>query len=195
MTTRKIQDALPIHRPATTPTVFTGLDNPCIVQPVDAPSRAILVANGVPILLNSASPAAVITSVASDGLLLRTIDGGTTPIFAKVTSTKARIRFATYRMASTGLVLASAIVNVSLRGANLTTTTGPLSIVYTSCSGSLAMSDIANGVGAGAGQFVSGTGGSEGLFDATVTFGATTGVKTLLLQLGPDQFELAVDIT
>lgn len=194
MTTRKIQDALPIHRPATTPTDFTGLDNPCIVQPQDEPQRGIVVLNGQPYLISNASNQ-VINNVLGDGTFLRTIDGGTTPIFAKVTSTKARIRFATYRMASTGLVLASAIVNVSLRGANLTTTTGPLIIAYTSCSGSLAMSDIGAGVGAGAGQFVSGTGGSEGLFDATVTFGATTGVKTLLLQLGPDQFELAVDIT
>jgi len=192
MTTRKIQDALPIHRPATTPTVFTGLDNPCIVQPVDAPSRAILVANGVPILLNSASPAAVITSVASDGLLLRR--DGVTAIFTKVDATHGRLRFATYQMTTAGIALAQGLVRVGVRGANLAQTTGPLAIVYAKGSGELAMSAV-TGVGAGAGMLSTGTAGDLGLFDATIEFGATTGVKTITLEYGGDQYIVSVDIT
>ncbi len=193
MTTRLIQDALPIHHPATTPTVYTGLDNPCLVQPVDLPARGIIVMNGTPYIVDNTSNA-IISSVTADGTYLRTIDSGVTPIFVKVTAAQARIRFATYHMTTAGLVLAQAVVNASIRGANLTTTTGPLGITYAIGSGAIAMSDV-TGVGAGSGALVSGSGGSAGLFDATVTFGATTGVKTLTLQLGPDQYVLSVDIT
>lgn len=193
MTTRQIQDSLPIHHPATTPTVFTGFDSPCLVQPVDAPSRAILVSNGVPILLNSASPAAVITSVAADGLLLRR--DGVTAIFTKVDATHGRLRFATYQMTTAGIALAQGIVRVGVRGANLATTTGPLAIVYAKGSGELAMSDIITGVGAGAGVLATGTAGDLGLFDATIEFGGATGVKTITLEYGGDQYIVSVDIT
>ena len=194
MTQRGIQNSLPLDFQATTPTVYTGGDDQRLVVPVDVPTRGIIVIGGVPYILTNPANA-VLTSVTADGTFLRTIDGGTTPIFVKLTATTARIRLATYRMTATGLILAQGLVSVGIRGADLTTTTGPMSITYAKGSGSLAVSDLTTGVGAGCGQFATGTGGDLGLLDATVTFGATTGVKTVTLGFGGDQYVLAVDIT
>lgn len=196
MATRPIQNSLPLDFPATTPVDYSLGDQQRLVVPVDAPTRGIIVIGGVPYALSNATNA-VLTSLTADGTFLRTIDGGTTPILAKLTATTMRIRFATYRMTAAGLALAQGIVSVGIRGADLTTTTGPKTITYagTGCSGSVSVSDLATGVGAGCGQVVSGSGGSLGLFDATVTFGATTGVKTVTLEYGGDQYLISVDIT
>lgn len=194
MPRRKGLEAISVDRPLSIPGSFGGGDDPRIVIPTATPAIGILVIGGTPYLVSNPVNQ-LLTSPLADGDLLRTIDAGATPIIAKVSTTTARIRFATYRMTSSGVVLAQGVVRIGLHGADLTSTTGPKSIVYAKGSGSLAVADYSTGIGAGAGEVVTGSGGDLGLFDATVTFGATTGVKTLTLSFGADQYLLSVDLT
>lgn len=193
MTRRIAINALPIENVPTNPTSFTGGDDQRLVIPGDNPTAGIFVLNNKPYLLSNPANQ-VLTSVTADGEFLRTIGGGT-PIFAKVTATTARIRFATYLLGAGGFGLASSIVRVGIRGADPATTTGPKSIAYAKGSGSFVAQTPADGTGDGVLEAVTGTGGDLGIFDATVTFGATTGVKTITLSFGADQYVLSVDIT
>jgi hypothetical protein len=194
MTRRKQQESLPLDHVVAIPSSYTGGDDQRLVLPSADPTIGIIVIGGVPYLISNPANA-VLTSVTDDGQLLRTIDGGTTPIFAKVTATKALIRFATYLLTGAGFVLARSIVRVGIRGADSTTTTGPKSIAYTKGSGTFIAQTPADGTGDGSLQAVTGTGGDLGIFEAVVTFGATTGVKTITLSFGADQYVLSVDIT
>lgn len=192
--TRNGSEVLTVARGLGIPASFAGGNDPRVYVPTDLPTIGILVIGGKPYLVQNANDA-VLTSPTDDGSLLRTIDGGTKPIVSKVSTTVARIRFATYRMTAAGIVLAQAIVRVGIHGADLTGTTGPKSIVYSKGSGSLAVADHSMGIGAGAGELVTGSAGDLGLFDAEVTFGDTTGVKTITLAFGADQYVLSIDLT
>ena len=182
------KDVLPLDHPATTPVLYTGGDNPRLVQPVDAPTRAILVMNDTPILLN-ASPTAPITSVAQDGLLLRRT--GVTAIFVRVNGTSGTLTFTTYRMTATGIIPAQGIVRVSIRGPAATATSGPVSIAYTTGTGAF----LGTALGTDGDGFLDAVSNADGLFLATITFGATANVKTLTLCYGPDQYIVSVDLT
>lgn len=191
---KKGADLLPIHHPATTPVAYTGLDNPCFVQPVDDPSRIILVANGTPTIITNAA-SAPITTATSDGIFLRTIDGGTTPVATQgSTNKKVRIRFKTYNLTTAGFVAAQAAVKVYLGRVTGAPDVVSGSFVASKGTGIIVVgaADLSGAATPAIGTIITGTGGANtGICDCEITY-TNTDAKYVVLEYGSDQYILSV---
>lgn len=193
MTTRGIQNSLPLDFPATIPADFALGDQQRLVVPVDAPTTGYIVLGGVPYALQNGAPAPI-TVATADGLFLRTIDGGTTPVAIQgSTNKKIRIRLKTFKLTATGYVAVQAAVNVAIGRV----TGAPDVTVGTFAKGSgivvVGAADLSGAATPAVGRFITGTAGDLGLLDVEVTF-TNTDAKIVTVEYGGTQYLLTVPL-